>query len=390
MEPSFSPAVLQWLAEHRTVDPMAVILQKSPFAEVSSKVLATQLAGMQVAAAKWPFLLQHPQYLYPSKTSLEQSSSAHTADYKAGLVNGPKVVDLTGGMGIDVLHFAQRGQVVTYVEPNAELCQLAEYNFKLLGYTIDVECTTAEQYLAKATTYDTIYIDPSRRVEGNKKTGMSNLQPNVVELQEEMLMMAKQVIIKLSPMQDLTEVVSTLSNVTSVYVVAVKEEVKELLVILDGKSTSKQIAITAVVLGRGEPVEISSSFGSGVTPVCGEVEQYLYQPHPAAVKANLHDHLAAKSGLTKLHPNTQLYSSADYDSEYLGRVYEVQEVVQLRAKTFRKIFGESHINIISKNHPLSPSQISKKIGVKQGGSHYLIAATCHDGSKQAYLARRLQ
>ena len=389
MKARFSDEVLAWLQQHRTDDPLRVMLSKSPFVSVSNRVLATQIAGMKVAAAKYPLLLQYPQYQYPVKISLEQSSSMLTASYKADLVPEGSLVDLTGGMGIDAMHFAKLGREVTYVDIDSELCQLNTYNFQVLGYDIKVVCSSAEQYLAKATRYDTVYIDPSRRISGNKKTGMANLHPNVVVLQEGLRQVGSQVLIKLSPMQDISEVLATLQHVKHLHVVAVKEDVKELLVLVQAGSTANP-QLTVAVLSEGGNTTVSRSMDVTAAIDIGPVSTYLYQPHPAVVKAAIHDQLATEQGLTKLHPNTQLYTGAELAKNYLGKIYLVLEPMQLRQKAAKAAGVGKYINIVSKNHPLSPAQISKKIAVQQGGDNYLVAVTTHDDKKQAYICQRIQ
>jgi len=382
--------VLQYLDENESADAVKVILKKSPFPGVSSQELAAQLLGRKAAKQKFPFLLEYRHYRYPVKLSLEQSSSSYTAQYKAELVSGSTIADLTGGMGIDAIHFAKSGKTVSYVEINEELCAVNKYNFAELGLQIEVVFCSAEDFLDQhSATYDWLFIDPSRRVGGNRKTGVRNLLPDVVLLQEKMLKLAPNLLIKLSPMQDITEVISEIEAVKEVHVVSVGDDVKELLLVVQKGYASLPILNVVDLKEQHNKLQASWSQRSELTPT-GSVAQFIFQPHPAVVKANLHDHVANNALLTKLHANTQLYSGDNKSADWRGRIFEVIMEVPLQKKAASKLLTEKKMNIISKNHPMTPAQIAKKIGVTEGGEHYLIAVTVHDGTRTAFLCKRIR
>lgn len=390
---SLSAEVLSYIEEHKHTDIATILLGKNPFADVSSRLLADQILGRRIAERKFPFLLSYLQYRYPTKTSLEQSSSQWTADYKASLIPaGRSVCDLTGGMGVDTLALSKAARDCTYVEQNEALCLLEVHNFQILEATIQVVNSSAEEYLATSTRdhHDWLYIDPSRRVDGNKKTSISNLQPNLLEIQEQMLELAACLLVKLSPMQDISEVIRTLIGVREVHIVSLQHEVKEILV-LQQKDYTGEVQIVAVDLSpEAAPVVLAAS-QEAVRESChtGPVQHYLYQPPPAVVKGSLHDHQASGYGLHKVHANTQLYTSASLQEAYPGRIFEVLDQVQMQQKAVRKVLPAMKANIISKNHPLSPAQIAKKLSVREGGEEYLIAVTDHSEKKLLLHCKRI-
>lgn len=381
--------VLTYIEQNETADPLKIMLAASPFDDISSKEIAQQIMGRKIARRKFPFVLDHPQYRYPKKTSLEQASSEETARYKASLIAGDSLVDLTGGMGLDTYFFAQQVSSVIHVEADEALSEVVKYNFSILGTSIRTIHTTAECFLEDAEqSFDWLYIDPSRRVGGNRKTSIQNLVPNVVELQTKMLERGKNVLIKLSPMQDISEVLETLDHVKKIEVVAVKEEVKELLVHIEREHNGIAI-IGFVVLVNGVKCTYQVKRDQLESASITSTQSYIYQPHPSMVKAGLHDHCAALLGLTKLHPNTQLFTSQELKTDWIGRIFSVESEMKLSKSEAKAIFPDGKANIISKNHPLSPSDIAKKLKIKEGGVKYIIACTTHDDKRKAYVCGRV-
>lgn len=386
----YSTKILQYIADNKHADPLKLMLKKSHFEEVSMKEIASQIIGQKVAKSKYPTLLNYPQYWYPTKTSLEQASSELTARYKSQLVDGSSLVDLTGGMGIDTYFFSQQIDSVTYIEPDDQLCERAKYNFSILGSKIDVVNTTAEDFLKTEKQASWIYLDPSRRVDGNRKNSIQQLVPNVVELQDHLFERSDNILLKLSPMQDLQEVLSTLQHVKDIHCVAVENEMKEVLVIMQ-KGYENEVNLHLAILSESGNQTFTNSY-TDRDQICysAEAGSYLYQPHVTFLKAGLHDFDASSRGLSKLHPNTQFYTHDKVLSDYPGRIFEVKETGTLQKKWLKKYLPKGQANIISKNFPLTPSEISKKVGLKDGGEDYVLACTTHDGSKKIFICNRLK
>jgi len=185
----FNSKVLDFIAQNRNTDVYKLLMQKSPFENVSMKSIVQQIQGQKVAAKKFPFLLKCNHYIYPPKVSLEQASSQQTANFKADLMEGDTFVDLTGGMGIDSFLLGNKFKECVYLEPNEQLFRSTIHNFEQLGYGQCVgENMTAEQFLStNRKVFDWAYIDPSRRIEGNRKTSIDNYEPNIVSLKDQLL-----------------------------------------------------------------------------------------------------------------------------------------------------------------------------------------------------------
>lgn len=386
-----SSTVIQFIHDNRDASPVDLILKYTDIDGIDIKLIAHQILGRKIAREKFPFLLDYDQYIYPPKISLEQASSEATARYKARGFSGDRFCDLTGGMGLDSYMIGKNFKHVDYVERNPELCQLAERNFKVLGMEhVTVHNLDADKFLENNhNTYDLVYIDPSRRIEGQRRTSVRLLEPDIVTLQEKILAVADALLVKLSPMQDVTECVSLLPTSREVSVVAVGNEVKELLIKLD-KEKPENTSIRAALLGKKEEKCLTASLEDvkgrsiAITPPQG----LLYLPHPAILKCALQDHIAEKYNLSKLHKNTHIYTSSDLHETYPGRILEVIEITRLNKKLLKPYISDGHINVIVKNFPLTPAEIKKKLRVRDGGLHYLVAFTDGDNNKSVAICHK--
>jgi 16S rRNA G966 N2-methylase RsmD len=383
--------VLAFIDANIKSDLYKLLLQKSPFDHVSMKFLVQQIQGKKIAISKFPFLLDHKYFIYPPKVSLEQASSERIAKFKADLIEGESFTDLTGGMGIDSYLLGRKFQECQYIEPNKELFQSTISNFKVLGYD---QCKgandTAEEFLkTNKKQYDWIYIDPSRRIDGNRKTSITNYEPNIVALKDQLLSVGKKVMIKLSPMQDISECISVLKNVEKVWVISIKNDVKELLLQL-GEQQNSNPKIIVVNLDI-QTSNYCAQYLERVTNVeCSTTKKYIYQPAASLVKSELHNRNAKSLGLQKIHPNTQLYTSDSLVDKYFGRVFEVKAIISSNKKEIKMHLHGMKANVISKNYPLSPKQIISKLKIKEGGEDYLLAYTDVLGKKTLTVCNRLR
>ena len=211
---------------------LELALQRSKYKHLSDEEwrwFLQQVEGRERTADKLPTFASIADWWYPVRLSCEQCSSELTATYKASLMtNGQKLMaDLTGGYGVDTYFLSERFEHTDYVEQNAELCRIAEHNFA--NKSIDIHNSTAEEFLASAGQYDLIFLDPARRdSHGGKVFRLEDCTPNVVELLPTLLSHSKRLMLKLSPMLDISQAVNTLSAVNwDIHIVAIKNEVKE-------------------------------------------------------------------------------------------------------------------------------------------------------------------
>ncbi|WP_336703731.1 class I SAM-dependent methyltransferase [Chryseobacterium indologenes] len=345
----------------------SLLLKKSPFPEVSMHEIVQQIKGKQVAERKFPFLLKEG-ILFPPQLNLEQSSSEKTALYKSEILKGKTFIDLTSGFGIDAFYLSQNFDNITLIEQNKELLEIVENNWGILNRKAKFINLKLEDFLNENQEhFDVIYLDPARRDEQkNKVFLLEDLSPDILEIQEKLCSISDLVVIKLSPLIDLKYLVSVLPGISRMDIIALKNDVKEVVVFLSHENTEK-IICNCVNLESKESV-FSFTFGEEETAQSeySEPERYIYIPNHSILKAGVFNLISQKFGLKKLHPNSHLYTSSERIENFPGRILEMESV---DSKSIKK---KGQFNIITKNYPLKPEEIKKKYGLKDGGDQYLI------------------
>ena len=344
-----------------------------------------QVEGRERTADKLPTFASIPDWWYPVRLSCEQCSSELAARYKASLCSvspedglcsvrrSRSLLDLTGGYGVDTYFLSEQFEHTDYVEQNAELCRIAEHNFSLIDNrkSIIVRNSSAEEFLNSVGQYDLIFIDPARRdSHGGKVFRLEDCTPNVVELLPTLLQHGKRLMIKLSPMLDLTQAICQLSIVNcqlnwDVYVVAIKNEVKELLLLSGGTGQ-----ITAIDLDKKDQAFVFTKederdclLMNGDALLNGG---FLYEPNSAILKAGAYKLVAQRFRLHKLDVNTHLYCSEQLIEDFPGRVWRITEQI-----TNHKL-QITNANVLTRNYPLSPEALKKKLHLRDGGTAFII------------------
>lgn len=369
--------VQAFIQEHLADDPASLMLKKNQYPELPMREVVEQIASKQKAKHKLPSWYQQEGILFPPALSMEQTSSEQTAKYKATLVQGQTMVDLTGGFGIDCYFLSESFDKATYVERQEHLTQIATYNYEKLGANITVLNVQSEGYLARMEAVDLVYLDPARRDDQNKKVVLlEDYSPNVLELMPLLQQKTKQVLLKVSPLLDIKLAIEQLQFVEQVHVVAVQNEVKELLFLLGNKSESNPL-IHCVNFTKAEVQSFQFAFQAeeGLEAQIGTYSSFLYEPNASILKAGAFKSIAAKFGLEKLHQNTHLYSSDEFIADFPGRVFMVKSEIALNKKRLKKFIPDLKANVTVRNYPQSVAQIRKKTGLKEGSSHFILAFT---------------
>jgi hypothetical protein len=359
--------VQNYINANLKADLHSLLLKKSPFPELSMQEIVQQIKGKQVAEKKFPFLLKEG-IIFPPQLNMEQSSSEKTALYKSEILKGKKFIDLTSGFGIDAYYLSQNFEDITLIEQNTELLEIVEHNWNTLGRKARFINQKLEDFLNEnQEDFNTIYLDPARRDQNkNKVFLLEDLSPNILEIQEKLLSISEQVIIKLSPLIDLKYLVSVLPNIFRLDIIALKNDVKEVVAFLSGEH-NKEIICNCVNLESGES-DFSFTFRDEENALSeySEPEKFIYIPNNSILKAGIFNLISEKFGVKKLHPNTHIYTSSEKILDFPGRIFEMEIIDS------KKIKKKEQYNLISKNYPLKPEEIKKKYGLKDGGNDYLI------------------
>ena len=367
----------QYIRENLNADVPTLALKKAPVGTDVSLALR-QIEARQLLRKKVPSWSENEDLLFPPHLSIEQCSSEAAAKYKAGLLEGQSFADLTGGLGIDTYYISQHIQQADYVERQAELCDLARHNYAVLNADVKVWNETAEDYLKHCGPLDCIFIDPARRDEHGRKTvSIADCTPDVAALQDLLLEKAGKVMIKLSPMLDISKALEELRHVKEIHVVAVANECKELDVILE-RDYQGEVQYICVNLLTGQPElrftmeEERNSMGK----LADGVLKYLYEPNPAMMKAGCYKLLTTRYDVFKLHKNSNLYTSEPYIPDFPGRVFEVVGWAPYNKKVKQTLLPDvEKASIAVRNFPLSVAELRKALKLADGDETYLFATT---------------
>lgn len=376
-----------FIEQHRHDDVKKLALTLAKRHDIHRDVVLNQISGRQAIEKKIPSWHACQQLLFPPHLSLEQCSSELTARYKASLCRGETLTDLTGGFGVDFAFMAAGFNQSSYVEQQELLCFLANHNFKALGLQhAKIFNTNTIDFLKIMKPQSWIYIDPARRsASGGKTVLLADCQPDITGLYNELLSKTTALMVKLSPMLDLSLALQGMPHTTQIHVVAVDNECKELLFISE-KEDHAQPMIHCVNLSESKPVQtFTYARQEEQEAPCQHtqsIENFLYEPNSAIMKAGAYKLVATRFGLKKLHPDSHLYTSNQKIEDFPGRIFAVEstfgagknEVKQLLAST-------SKANITIRNYPGSVDDLRKKLKLKDGGETYLFATTLCHGEK---------
>ena len=369
--------VQQFISSKLNNDINRILLSKSPFAGISSKELAEQIDSKKRSEKKLPTWYQSDRIYYPPKISIEQTSSEITAAYKSSLIKGGSVIDLTGGFGIDSHYFAQTVLSVTHCELNEELSAIAKYNAGVLNSSnIRFLAGDGLEYLRSSTeTFDTIYLDPSRRINAQKVFFLKDCEPDVVSNLDYLLSRAQRIIIKTAPLLDIQSGLKELRNVSEIHVVSVKNECKELLWVIDKNFDLPEPEIICVALKDAETnlykFKISKERAFSVDNYSAPLN-YIYEPDVALLKAGCFKLISRDFNVLKLQQHTHLYTSENL-LNFIGRTFRVKR--QWTYKEFIKLKPVKQANIICRNFPINSVEVKKKHRLMDGGNEYLLFTT---------------
>jgi len=337
-----------------------------------------QIDGKQRMRRKLPEIAAGDDWLYPRRLNMEQCSSEITARYKERLLRktGARVLaDLTGGFGIDTYYMSRAAEETHYVERDEELCRLAAHNLPTDGRAIRVHHATAEEFLLRGegrflpAESTLLYMDPARRNAGGGRVfRLSDCEPDAEALMPLLRERAKHVLLKLSPMLDLSAAQNQLGK-GETHIVATGGEVKEVLMLFTNDMPPHETeteTVTATDLKSGLLFRFTANEEQqAVCPFCGETKTYLYEPHAAVLKAGAYKLAGARYGLGKLAPNTHLYTSDTLHSDFPGRIFRILAETPQRGGAY---------HTISRNHPLRSEELARKLHLHEGGELFVIGA----------------
>lgn len=375
--------VQDFITENYSTDISKIIFRGSPFKSVTVQELAVQLSGKKKAQKKLPTWFKTNGILYPPGVNLEQASSEITAKYKASLVKGNTLADITGGFGVDTYYFSKSFDEVVHCELNPSLSELVAHNSSRLGAG-NISSVTGDgiEYIKNSPqVFSWIYIDPSRRDDsGGRVFRLSDCLPNLPLHLDLLCEKSSGVMIKTSPLLDLQAGITSLRNIHEVHIVAVDNDVKELLWILN-PFPSEGINIKTINFRKKGTEIYENIFGNSFEANFGPPLTYLYEPNAAIMKSGLFGSLADDFKLSKLHPNSHLFTSKDLKKDFPGRRFKILEVLSYNRKTLKKALKFDRANITTRNFPERVDRLRKQFRLRDGGGNYLFFTTTGQDEK---------
>ena len=355
-----------------------LLLSGKKYPGLNIPLLVAQIEGKNKAVKKLPTWFQSKEVIYPVKLSMEQCSSEVTAAYKAGLLSGATLIDLTGGFGVDSAAFSEKLEHVIYVERTVELATIAAHNFRVLNKNnIEAVNKNAEDFISNyADKVDWIYIDPARRKEGSKVFRFADCEPDILKLQQQLFAISDNILIKTSPLLDIDQAVKELGYVKEVHVLAVDNDCKELLFVLNKNievSAPEIIAVNIRKENKKDEFRFSKKIENEAEVKLSLPQHYIYEPNAAILKAGAFKSIAAARGLYKLHASSHLYTSEECQHDFPGRIFHLIKTLKYSKKEILEAIPDGKANITTRNFPDTVEIIRKKTGLKEGGSNYLFA-----------------
>lgn len=368
--------VQDFIQENVTSDITKLIFKGSPFDEVTIQEIAQQIVGKQKCLQKLPTWFQTENIYFPPKLNLEQTSSETTANYKSSLVKGHRLIDITGGFGVDSVAFSASFDQVIHCEISPNLSKIAKHNFTQLGIqNIETVVGDGLDFIRQSPLrFDCMYVDPSRRNDAKGKVFLlKDCEPNVPENLDIFFEKSDQILIKVSPILDITSAIHELKHVKEVHVVAVLGEVKEVLCLLR-KGHSGSIEMRTVNIQKNDRQNFNFQIDIPVESTYSLPKKFLYEPNAAILKSGGFHQVSKQFHVDKLHPHSHLYTSVDL-IKFPGRVFKIVETTSYDKKYIKKQLKEGKANITTRNFPKTVQQIRKELKCKDGGHQYLFFTT---------------
>ena len=383
--------IQDFIAAHTKSDVAQLALKKAPNPTWDYKLVLEQIRARQKADKKIPHWLSVNSIIMPPPDLIEQASSQATATYKASLSDGKTFVDLTAGCGVDSLAIANSFENGVCIEKNEYASQLLRHNLPLLtSKPIEVLQQDTHDFVQEMKPVDLIIIDPQRRDnKGKGKFRFEDCDPDILKLLPQILNKTRKLLIKASPMLDIDQAIKTLECVEEIYCVEWKGDCKELLLMCSQTPPDEPVIHAVSIDDSGTALKTISFTQKDEKAAQADFSwpcAYIYEPGPAFQKAAPYTLMSEKFDVKKLHPHTHMYTSEHLISGFPGRVFDLQAVLAVK----KGAVNLKAANIATRNFPLSPENLRKKLKIKEGGEDYIYGCTLADNSKKLLHLKRLQ
>lgn len=383
--------IQNFINENLNTDISSLLLKYPQIDAVDTKLIAEQIQAKLKSKQKLPTWFKAAQIYYPNKLNIEQTSSEKTAIYKSNLLTGERLLDLTGGFGVDSFYFAKVFKKVIHCEINPELSAIAKHNFHILEQR-NIECLSVDgiEFLKHPDLHlDCIYLDPSRRDQSKKKVFLlQDCTPDITEVHHDLLRKANTVLVKVSPLVDITKAIQDVTQISEIHIVAVDNQVKELLFLINMNSGDTRIKAVNIKNEATETFSFDYTEESQATAIYSPVKAYLYEPNASILKSGGFHMVSKRYALNKLHPSTHLYSS-DTLIDFPGRRFIVKHIIPYNKQGVKILKGYTKANISIRNFPQTVETLRNKLKIQDGGTDYIFFTTDQENQKIAIITEKI-
>lgn len=381
--------IQDFISENLNTDITSLLLKGTSFKDVDIKEIIEQIEAKRRCESKLPTWFHSKNIYFPNKLNIEQTSSEATAKYKSELISGDSIIDLTGGFGIDCYYFSKKFEKVIHCEINENLSKMVSHNYQQLSVN-NVETFPIDgiEFLKSSNNnFDWIYIDPSRRHDSKGKVFLlKNCLPNVPEHIDLLFQTSDNILIKTSPLLDLSIGVNELKYVKTIHIIAVNNDVKEVLWVLE-KGFSNDVSVETVNIKKNSEEHFKFILNKNQNEVqYSEPLSYLYEPNAAILKSGGFNEVSSQLNINKLHQHSHLYTSNTL-IDFPGRAFKIENIINYNKKNFKKL-GLDKANITTRNFPETVQQIRKKLNIKDGGDTYIFFTTDLNNKKITIICKK--
>ncbi|TXE20405.1 class I SAM-dependent methyltransferase [Psychroserpens burtonensis] len=383
--------IQKFISNNINTEVSSILLKGTHFSKVTTKEIIEQIEAKVKCKKKLPTWFSSEKIYYPNKLNIEQTSSEITAEYKSKLFTGKSILDITGGFGVDCLYFSRHFKEVTYCDIDEELSAIVAYNYTQLQVKNikTVNSSGIDYLLSKKDKYDWVYIDPSRRHKSKGKVFfLKECLPNVPLHLETLFKRTNNIAIKTSPLLDLSIGISELKHVKDIHIIAVKNEVKELIWILENDFKGEITVKTANIVNNSVEVFNFKLMNEATHhAILSHPLHFLYEPNAAILKSGAFNSVSKQLKISKIHQHSHLYTSNEH-LIFPGRSFTIESIVDYSKKNIKSL-KISQANITTRNFPETVQNLRKKYSIKDGGHTYLFFTTNLLGVKLVIICNKL-
>lgn len=389
---TISDSFFEYIRKNIDCNDTSRLILKREDVDFDKKFAVLQIECRNKTKTKLPEILKFEKYLFPKSISAEQCTPEQVAKFHGELfADCDTVLDMTMGLGVDSFYIAQNAKNVTSLEIDREIAEIGKFNFSHIALNVTVINADSIEYISQCSDFfSAIFIDPARRDANNKRMfGFADCMPNVIDLLPHIKRCTNRLIIKASPMLDISKSVLELKYVTDIWILGIKNSCKELLFSLNFLKSADNQAVDIHTINFDNITQRAD-----FQHICQENAQHfefavpsegniLFEPNACIMKSGRTSQLLSLyPSLVKIDVSSHLFivPDAKQAEELPGRCFIIEKVIPFKDKELKQLHEYKELNVTTRNFKLTAEQLKSRLRVKDGGNKYLFGTTLHNGN----------